>query len=116
MSEPYAVYVNDTADIQLVITADVDSVCRGGEVTMTAHLANYNSDNLTYQWYTIVGDDTLAIPGATSLYYHTTMEVTTNFMLEITQTTSGCVATGTKEIYVYPEIPFSISSIVALNT
>ena len=116
LSAPYYVYVNDTASIQVEITADNDSVCHGGEITMTGHLADYNSPNLTYQWYVLTADgDTVEIPEATELSLTIVMDTTTTFLLKVTQTTSGCVAWGQHEIFVWPELPWDVSAVKAEN-
>ena len=121
LSEEFPVYVNDTASIQVVVTTDYDSVCVGGEVTFTAHLADYNSGSLTFQWYkidTISGHDTLiAIPYGTEpwLHYEMTDTLWNRFALKITQTNSGCVAWGFDSVYVWPRTPFEVFRVIAVN-
>jgi hypothetical protein len=122
LSEEFPVYVNDTASIQVVVTSDYDTVCVGGEVTLTAHLADYNSGSLTFQWYkrdtTATGADTLiAIDYGTEpiLHYTMTDSLWNYFELHITQTNSGCEAWGIDSVYVWPRVPYVISHVHALN-
>ena len=122
LSDEFPVYVNDTASIQVVITSDYDSVCIGGEVTFRAHLADYNSRHLTFQWYkhdtTSTGLDTLiAIDYGTEpwLTYVMTDSLWNKFELHITQTNSGCTAVGTDSVYVWPRTPYEVFNVTAVN-
>ena len=122
LSDEFPVYVNDTASIQVVVTADYDTVCVGGDVTLTAHLADYNSSALTFQWFkhdtTANGDDTLiAIDYGTEpiLHYTMTDSLWNIFELHITQTNSSCQAVGIDSVYVWPRVPYAISHVHALN-
>ena len=96
VSEPFLVYVNDS--IVVNVTATEDTICVGGEVTMTAHLNDWNADQIVYQWY----KDDVLIPGATDLTYTTTLnEVNAyEFSFSATQLTSSCTATGSTTINV----------------
>ena len=101
MSEPYLVYVN--SNIHVVVTADYTEICKGGDVLLTANLGDWNSPNLTYQWYTVDGSVETAISGATSLTYRATPEATTTYRFKVKQTTSGCEGTGDINITVRDE-------------
>ena len=101
LSDEFPVYVNDSSSINVVVTSDYDSVCVGGEVTFRAHIADYNSRHLTFQWYkidtTAAGVDTLiAIDYGREpwLTYEMTDTLWNRFALKITQTNSGCEAWG----------------------
>jgi hypothetical protein len=91
------VYVN-AAPVVTVTSTETD-VCVGGEITLTAHLNDYNADMLTYQWYA----DGVLIPGATSINYTTVVDETTIFTVEILQLTSLCVTPASYIINVYPD-------------
>ena len=86
ISEPFLVYVNDA--IVVNVTATENTICEGGEVTLTAHLNDWNADQLTFQWY----KNDVVIPGATDLTY-TTSE-SGSYKIVVTQLTSGCTATS----------------------
>ncbi len=90
VSEPYLVYV-DTKPV-VVVTADYDTVCHDQVVTLTAHLGNYNQENLTYQWYA----DEVAVPEGTesTLAYTITNTDYTAFKVVVTQLNSNCQGTG----------------------
>jgi len=107
-SDPYFVYVNDT--INVVTTVDYDTVCFGGTVNAVAHLGNYNTDNLVYQWYA----NGEAIPYGTQPLLTYTLEETTNLTVTVTQTTSGCTATS-DDLTVTVFNPQNIHHIVAIN-
>ena len=96
MSEPFLVYVND--GIVVNVTATENTICEGGEVTMTAHLNDWNADQIVYQWY----KDSVVIPGATDLNYTTTLNEVDDyeFSFRATQLTSSCTATGATTITV----------------
>ncbi|HPT52198.1 MAG TPA: T9SS type A sorting domain-containing protein, partial [Bacteroidales bacterium] len=91
VSEPFYVYVNEAPEVT-VTAAEVD-YCVGGQTELVAHLGDYNSPNLTYQWLHN-GD---SIIGATEFNYITPANLiggTHNYSVIVTQTTSGCVAEG----------------------
>jgi hypothetical protein len=92
-SDNFLVYVN--AKPVVVITANEDTVCTNGEVTFTAHLGDWNAPDMVYQWYKITSKDTTPVSGATSLTYTTTLDTTSTFSFNVTQTTSACEATST---------------------
>ena len=99
-SQPYNVYIG--TDINVAVTLDVDSVCEGGMVTATAHLGDYNMDNLTYQWYTQKESETTRtlVPSATSRTFSTMVTERTKFFVKVTQTTTECTAEGNAEVKV----------------
>ena len=104
ISDPFYVYVNDSASIEVVVTATDTMVCPTGEVILTANIANNNADNLTYIWR-MNGTDT--IPGATQATLTTSVMNTTTYEVFINQTTSGCSATG--------EITVNVTNMPAIN-
>ncbi len=107
-SDPYYVYVADT--IFVAVTLDYDSVCPGGEVTALAHLGNYHTPDLTFQWYK---NDTL-IPYATEPWFTSSVDVDpTIFRVEVSQSTTGCFATGTDTAHFL--IPKVVTAAVAIN-
>jgi hypothetical protein len=90
-SAPFNVYVNTAPVVQVTSTETL--ICEGGEVTMTTNLADYNSPNLTYQWYT---DGDIYNPvGASEPTLTIIPAATTTYSVRVTQTTSACTATGT---------------------
>ncbi|HPZ04368.1 MAG TPA: hypothetical protein PK305_09175, partial [Bacteroidales bacterium] len=93
-SEPFYQYVNTNPTV--VVTATDSTICTGGSTSLTAHLGDYNSPNLTYQWYAGVDP----IPGATTHTVTVNPTATTNYSVTVTQTTSGCTANGTVNITV----------------
>ena len=107
-SDPYYVYVEDT--IFVAVTVDHDAVCQGGEVTATAHLGNYNTQDLVYQWF----KNGVLIPYATEPIFTTTIdEDSTVLTVTVTQTTTGCNATGSDTVYFF--YPPQISAVTAVN-
>ena len=107
-SDPYYVYVADT--IFVAVTLDYDSVCPGGEVTAIAHLGNYHTPDLTFQWYK---NDTL-VPYATEPWFTSSVDVDpTIFRVEVSQSTTGCFATGADTAHFL--IPKVVSAVVAIN-
>ena len=104
------VYVNDAPIVN--ITASDPVVCEGGMVTLTAALNDWNSTELTYQWY----DGDVAIDGATSLtYVVNSAELGEHqYHLVIDQTSSGCQATSNVVTVNVVEKPV-IASITEVN-
>ena len=92
ISEPYAVYVN--SEIIVEVTASDDTICAGGEVILTANLGDYNSENLTYRWYTTDGTTETPVFGATGRTLTVNPNETTNYKVRVYQTTSECEAVG----------------------
>ena len=59
------IYVNDNPIVHATVTED--SICIGGEITLTANLDDYNADMLEFHWY----DNGVLIGTATELTYTT---------------------------------------------
>ncbi len=97
-SQPYNVYIG--SDINVAVTLDYDSICKGGIVTATAHLGDYNMPNLTYQWYTQKESEATRtlVPYATSRTFSTAVTEKTKFFVKVTQTTTECTAEGDAEV------------------
>ena len=108
LSQPFNVYVHENPVVN--VTATEETVCEGGQVTMTANLDNYNTTDITYQWFTVTTQenqiqisatefitviDTIVtnIPGATLSTYTTNVNTTSQYGVLVTQTISGCTAT-----------------------
>ena len=107
-SDPYYVYVADT--IFVAVTLDYDSVCPGGEVTAIAHLGNYYTPGLSFQWYK---NDTL-IPYATEPWFTSTVDVDpTVFKVVVSQTSTGCVGSGADTAHFLT--PKVVSAVLAIN-
>jgi hypothetical protein len=95
----------------ITITSTETLICEGGEVTLTAHLADWNAGDIMYQWF--VGG--VAIPGATSLTYATTLDATSQFSFTAFQTTSECLATSNNLTVTVNELPVITGITVADN-
>ena len=83
------------------VIADVDTVCAGGKVELTARLANntiISTQNLTYKW-TVKGNSTVLGTLATMNVYPTQP---TTYVVEVTETTSGCITIAEKTIIPRP--------------
>ena len=107
-SEPYYVYVADT--IFVAVTLDYDSVCPGGEVTAIAHLGNYYTPGLSFQWFK---NDSL-IPWATEPWFTSTVDADpTEFKVVVSQTSTGCVGIGADTAHFI--IPPTVKAVVAIN-
>jgi len=108
LSQPFLVTVHENPVVN--VTATEETVCVGGQVTMTANLNNYNTEDITYQWFTVTTQenqvqvsatefitviDTIInnIPGATLQNYSTVVNATSQYGVLVTQTNSGCTAT-----------------------
>ncbi|HQQ20291.1 MAG TPA: hypothetical protein PK471_00100, partial [Bacteroidales bacterium] len=100
-SAPFYQYVNTAPVVQ--VTATETEICTGGEVTLTAHLGDYNSPNLVYQWYTVVGSTETPIHGASEATLTIIPNGTTLYRVEVIQTISACRATGDITITEYPD-------------
>ncbi len=96
-SAPFEVYVNIPPVVE--ITATETDICVGGEVTLTAHLEDYNAAELVYRWYA----DGTQIYGATEATLTIISDATTTYTVEVIQTTSACLATDDITINVYPD-------------
>ena len=95
----------------VVVTAHTSEtdVCVGGQVTVSAHLDNYNIEGLTYQW--IMNGD--SIEGATSAEYTTTLDTATTYTFEVlvAQPTTSCLSRATVTVNVHedPTVSLAIS-------
>ena len=106
VSEVYPVIIGNTATAALEASDSI--VCKYNNVTLTAHLGDYNMPNLTYLWYKKEGTtgsyDSIAI--GTSRILTVPVADTTSYFVKITQVNSGCVAysdTITVKVYGEPE-------------
>ena len=129
--EPYIIMVQATNDRGCVATSDLfylyigasptvavtidhDTICEGGLVTATAHLGNYNMDNLVYQWYEknkVTGViDTVA--HGTSRIYTTYVDTSVVIGVRVTQTTTECSIYGEDSVFV---LPVKLQKIIASN-
>lgn len=99
-SDPYYVYVGD--NINVAVTLDIDTVCRGGLVTATAHIGDYNMEHLVYQWYEVYDGAEHLIPSGTSPVYssYVTHDPTT-FKVKVTNTYTDCVAYGDSTAHIF---------------
>ena len=98
ISEAYPVYVDTFAVV--VVTADDTLICNGGDVVLTANIGNYNTPNLTYQWYS---DDAYTQPIAGATQRELTIQnltATNTYAVMVTQTTTECKARNTIKITV----------------
>ena len=92
ISEEYPVYVDTFASV--VVTVDDTLICEGGDVVLTANIGDYNTPNLTYQWYS---DDSYTQPIAGATQRELTVQnltASSTFGVVVTQTTTQCVAKG----------------------
>ena len=100
VSAPFQVLVNAAPIV--TVTATDTAICEGGEATFTANLADYNADNLMYQWTKVVDGDTTEIAGATQATYNA-KNLTAGeyeFIVSVGQKTSDCVAGDTIKLTV----------------
>ncbi len=117
-SEPYYVYVGE--DPEVVATVDFDTVCAAGEITATAHLGNWNMDNLTAQWQVRTKNDDGSwsewenIDYGTSGILHHVPGVTSQYRIIVSQTTTGCYAISAP-VDVEVITPQQIDHIIAIN-
>ena len=102
ISAPFSAIVNKAVAVT-ALTTETD-ICKGGEVTVSAHLDNYNIEGLTYQWYKATDTTTTRmqvgdtdsnivaniIPGATESTFTTILEDTTTFYVVVSQPNSSC--------------------------
>ena len=111
-SAPYDLYVGDT--VAVAVTIDYDTICEGGLVTATAHLGDYNMDNLVYQWYEInlVTGDTTMIPHGTSRIYETYVDTSKILMVNVTNNQTMCTVWGQDSVFV---LPLKLQKILATN-
>ena len=111
-SDLFYLYIG--ASPTVAVTIDRDTVCEGGLVTATAHLGNYNMDNLVYQWYEknkVTGViDTVA--HGTSPTYSTYVDTSVVIGVRVTQTTTQCSIYGEDSVFV---LPVKLQKILATN-
>lgn len=100
LSEPFEVTVNARPVVH--ITANTDTVCPGGALTLTANLNNYNTDMLTYQWYYTAVNDANIIFGATQREYTARPDSGSVYAVRVLQINSGCQANATYSVNVKP--------------
>ena len=119
-SEPYYVYVGE--DPVVVSTVDYTEVCAEGEITATAHLGNWNMDNLVAQWqYSLDGVTWHNIDyGTSGILHHVPGSLLDGvsgdvmYRIRVEQTTTGCYAYSAP-VTVSVIVPDQISSVVAIN-
>ena len=110
-SDPFYLYVGMNPTV--AVTVDFDTICQNGMVTATAHLGDYNMDHIVYQWYTIINNDTVAIPYGTSPSVTFNVTEDAQIYVEVTQTTTGCFATGYDSVIVVN--PPQVNNILVIN-
>ena len=105
-SSVYPVIIGNDPTVAIGVSAS--TVCKNQEVTLTAHLGDYNMPNLTYQWYSkkanTTGDST-AIAIGTSAVLTIPVADTTQYTVVVSQVNSGCFAKGDTIINIYSETP-----------
>jgi hypothetical protein len=116
VSEPYPVIIGNTATAALEASDTI--VCKGSNVTLTAHLGDYNMPNLTYRWFRKVGTatnyDSIAI--GTSRVLTIPVSDTTKYFVRITQVNSGCVAySDTITVNVFDDAPAAKELVLVVN-
>ena len=105
VSEVYSVLIGNNPTVAIGLSAA--TVCKDNEVTLTAHLGDYNMPNLTYQWFykTNSMTDSVAIPTGTSRELTTVVTDTTQYFVIVTQVNSGCTAKGDTTVNVFEIAP-----------
>ena len=105
VSEVYSVLIGNNPTVAIGLSAA--TVCKDNEVTLTAHLGDYNMPNLTYQWFykTNGMTDSVAIPTGTSRELTTVVTDTTQYFVTVTQVNSGCTAKGDTTVNVFEAAP-----------
>ena len=105
VSEVYSVLIGNNPTVAIGLSAA--TVCKDNEVTLTAHLGDYNMPNLTYQWFykTKTMTDSVAIPTGTSRELTTVVTDTTQYFVTVTQVNSGCTAKGDTTVNVFETAP-----------
>ena len=104
-SEVYPVLIGNNPTVAIGLSAA--TVCKDNEVTLTAHLGDYNMPNLVYQWYykTNSMTDSVAIPTGTSRELTTVVTDTTKYFVTVTQVNSGCTASGDTIVNIFDIAP-----------
>ena len=92
VSAPFNVLIGNKATA--AVEASDTIVCVGSNVTLTAHLGDYNMPNMTYLWYSKPASAAQfdSIPVGTSLSLTTAVAEETEYFVKITQVNSECVA------------------------
>ncbi len=110
-SNVYTVLIGNNPTVAIGATAPI--VCNGNEVTLTAHLGDYNMPNLVYQWSmkNLRTGDSSAIAIGTSRELTVALTDSARFYVRVQQVNSGCVATGDTMIAVYPQ-PENVREVV----
>ena len=103
LSDPFDVTVYEKPVV--FITATEDTICVGGQTTLTANLGDPNVTNLTFLWTNSNGDTLHTSP----TYTVSNAKATDTYKVQVTQTTSGCVQTDEKEIVVNPKPDVTLS-------
>ena len=104
-SDVYSVLIGNNPTVALEVSDPI--ICKGNEVTLTAHLGDYNMPNLVYQWYKRINDegDTLPISIGTSRILTVPVTDTTRYFVHIQQVNSHCEIWADTLVYVYPKDP-----------
>ena len=98
-TEEFAVTVGQKPVV--VIAVDQDSICEGGNVTLTSTLMNQTEEGIIYQWQQDVNGTWTNIAGAIAPVYVTpALTETTTFRLHVTNTFNGCEANSINDITV----------------
>ena len=98
-TEEFAVTVGQRPVV--VIAVDQDSICEGGNVTLTSTLMNQTEEGIIYQWQKDVNGTWTNIAGAIAPVYVTpALTETTTFRLHVTNTFNGCEANSMNDITV----------------
>ena len=93
-SAPFSVQVH--ANPTVFITATEETICVGGQTTLTANVGNNNYPDLVFEWREQGGNTVLS----TLPTLNVSPSVTTTYAVKITRTSSGCSAEDTKLITV----------------
>ena len=76
------VTINATKDVEDIVATE-DTICNGGEVTLTATLENYNLEYLRYQWYKDELTEANRILGAHEPVYTVMPDASTTYYVEV---------------------------------
>jgi hypothetical protein len=83
--------VNVARKPYVVIAVDQDSICEGGNVTLTSTLMNQSEEGIVYQWQYNDNGTWRPIEGAVAPIYVTpALTQTTTYNLHVTNTITGC--------------------------
>ena len=98
ISEAKVLYVREAPVVN--ITAEEDTICKGGSTVLTANLNNYNEENLVYQWYRTVEHPDNLIPGATTRFLRVNPDSDFTYYFKVLQTSSQCTASDDITVFV----------------